>query len=60
MRIQPFHEVQIGMAEAGHTGTDQNLARPGFRQADILDRQRLVDFMQDGGLHRILPTLSFS
>ena len=60
MRIQPFHEVQVGMAEAGDAGADQHLARAGLRQADILDHQRLVDFMQDGGLHRILPILSFS
>jgi hypothetical protein len=51
MRVQPFHEMQIGMTEAGHSGADQHLARPGLRQADLLDHQRLVDLMQDGGLH---------
>ncbi len=55
MRIKPFHEVQIGVAEPGDRGADQDLARPRIRQADVLDHQRLVDFMQDGGLHRILP-----
>ncbi len=52
MRIQPFHEMQVGMTEAGDAGADQDLARAGIRHADILDHQRLVDFIQDGGLHR--------
>ena len=55
MRIQPFHEMQIGMTEPGDRGADQDLARSGLLQADVLDHQRLVDFVQDGGLHRILP-----
>ena len=55
MRIEPFHEVQVGMTEAGDAGADQDFARAGIRHADILDHQRLVDFMQDGGLHRVLP-----
>ena len=57
MRIEPFHEVQVGMAEAGDRGADQDFARAGIRHADILDHQRLVDFMQDGGLHRVLPRI---
>ncbi len=51
MRIESFHEMQIGMTEPGDGGADQHLARTGFWQADVLDHQRLVDFMQDGGLH---------
>ena len=51
VRIEPFHEMQIGMTEPGDSGADQHLARAGFWQADVLDHQRLVDFMQDGGLH---------
>jgi hypothetical protein len=39
------------MTEPGDSGADQHLARTGFWQADVLDHQRLVDFMQDGGLH---------
>ena len=41
----------VTYVKPGDGGADQDLARPGFRQADILDHQRLVDFMQDGGLH---------
>src|SRR5580698_2852361 len=52
VRIKPLHEMQVGMTEPGDAGADQNLARSGLLQADILDHQRLVDFMQDGGLHR--------
>ena len=55
MRIQPFHEVQVGVTEAGDAGADQDFARSGIRYADILDLQRLVDFEQYGGLHQILP-----
>ena len=59
MRIQSFHEVQIGMTETGDARADQNFPRAGIRHADILDHQRLVDFMQNGGLHRCLPSLLF-
>ena len=52
MRIEPFHEMQVGVAEPGDGGADQHLARAGLLQADVLDHQRLVDFIQDGGLHR--------
>src|SRR6202035_1356275 len=52
MRIEPFHEMQVGMTEPGDTGADQDLARSGFLQADVLDHKRLVDFMQGGGPDR--------
>src|SRR3954467_15459274 len=55
MRIEPFHEMQVGMTKPGDRGADQDLARPGLLNTDVLNRERLVDFMQDGGLHRILP-----
>ena len=51
MRVKAFHEMQVGMTEPGDRGADQDLARPRLLQADILDHQRFVDFMQDGGLH---------
>ena len=51
MRIEPFHEVQVGVAKAGDGGANQDLTRARIRQADVFDDQRLVDFMQDGGLH---------
>jgi hypothetical protein len=51
--------VEVGVAEAGDGGADQDLARAGLRQADILDDQRLVDFIKDGGLHRALPIAFF-
>ncbi|BBB95958.1 hypothetical protein BE61_13800 [Bradyrhizobium elkanii USDA 61] len=40
------------MTQARDRGADQDLARPRIGHADILDHQRLIDFMQDGGLHR--------
>ncbi len=60
VRIKAFHEVQIGMAEAGDRRADQDLARARLRQADVLDDQRLVDFIEDGGLHRALPIAFFA
>jgi len=59
VRVEPFHEMQVGMAETGYAGADQNLPRAWVRQADVLDHQRLVDFVQDGGLHRFLPRSGF-
>src|ERR1700716_2116686 len=55
MWIETVHEMQVGVTQPGDGGADQYLARTGFRQADVLDHQRLVDFMQDGGLHRCSP-----
>ncbi len=52
MRIEAFHEVEIGMTEAGDARADQNFARARIGHADILDYQRLVDLEQNGGLHR--------
>src|ERR1700681_1298729 len=43
------------MAKPGDAGADQDFTRTGLRQADVLDDERLVDFMQDGGLHRCFP-----
>jgi hypothetical protein len=40
------------MTETGNLGADQHFARAGIRHADVLDHERLIDFMQDGGLHR--------
>ncbi|MGX1297711.1 hypothetical protein AB7M75_007619 [Bradyrhizobium ottawaense] len=55
MRIEPFHEMQVGVTEPGDRGADQDFARARLRQADVLDDERLVDFIEDGGLHRALP-----
>jgi hypothetical protein len=59
VRIQAFHEMQVGMTEAGDARADQDFARAGIRHADILDHQRLVDFMQNGGLHWCSPSTLF-
>src|SRR5271169_4791130 len=50
--------MQVGMTEACDAGADQDLARSGLLQADVLDHKWLVDFMQDGGLHQFLPSPS--
>src|SRR4051794_19269606 len=55
MRIKAFHEMQVGVAKAGDARADQDFARTRIGHADILDHQRLVDFKQNGGLHRVLP-----
>jgi len=56
--IKPFHEVQVGMTEAGDARADQNFPRAGIRHADILDHQRLVDFKQNGGPSSGTPLIS--
>ena len=55
MRVKAFDEMQIGMTKAGDLGADQHLARPGFLQSDILDRERTVGLVQNGGLHDVSP-----
>ncbi len=51
MRIKPLHEMQVGVAEPGDTGADQHLARSRLLQADVLDDQRGMRSVQNGGLH---------
>src|ERR1700716_1560467 len=57
MWIETVHEMQVGVTQPGDGGADQYLARTGFRQADVLDHQRLVYLIQDGGLHRCSPSV---
>lgn len=47
------------MAEAGNGGADQDFAQARIGQADILDDERLVDFIKDGSLHRRFLALVF-
>src|SRR5207237_899730 len=46
-----IHHVQIAMAHARRGGANQDLAPPGLVDLDGFDRQRLLDFAKDGGLH---------
>jgi hypothetical protein len=55
MGVETLDEMQVGVAEARDRGADQYFPWPGIRQADVLDHQGLVDFVEDGGLHRISP-----
>ncbi|MBA7691931.1 hypothetical protein ES703_100487 [subsurface metagenome] len=59
MRVESFHEVQVGMTEAGDFGADQDFARARIGHADVLDHERLVDFIQYGSLHRSFPLCVF-
>ena len=56
-RIQPFHEVQVRMAKSRERGAYQHLTPLQRRVLDVLDGQRLVRFMQYGGLHGFLRIL---
>ena len=51
MRVEPLDEVQVGVAEPGAGGAQQHLARSWLAHADLLDDQRLVGLVQDGGFH---------
>ena len=54
-RIEPLDEVQIAMAKPGKGGAQHDFAAPRLLQRDVLDRQRLVRRVQDGGFHPNLP-----
>ena len=54
MRIEPLDKMQIAVAQPGKGGAQQHLAGTGLGERDLLDRQRLVRGMQDGGFHRKL------
>ena len=54
--VEPFHEVQVGMAEAGDRRLDQDFARPWLVDAHIFDDERFVGFIQHGGLHGRTPS----
>ncbi len=43
--------VQIAMAHASRGGANQDFAAPGLVDLDRFDRQGLVDFAKDGGVH---------
>src|SRR6267142_2404151 len=48
---EAVHDVQIAVADAGRGGANQDLAAPGLVDFDGFDRQRLLDFAKNGGLH---------
>ena len=50
-RIQPFHEMQVGMAQSGKGGAHQHLAPLRRRVLDVLDGERLMRLVEDGCLH---------
>ncbi len=60
IRIQPFHEMQVGMTQAGERGAQKNFPTFRFFNLDLLDRQRLVRHVEDRGFHiwflRLGPT----
>jgi hypothetical protein len=51
VRVQPLDKMQIAVAEPGIGGAQQDLAALRLGQRDVLDCQRLVRRVQDGGFH---------
>jgi hypothetical protein len=51
MGVKPLDEMQIAVAQPGKSGAQQYLAAPWFGELDLLDRQRLVGGVKDGGFH---------
>ena len=45
VRKESFDKVQIGVAEAGHRGAQQDLVRRRLTDTDLLDYERLVGFI---------------
>ena len=50
--------MQIAVAQPGKRGAQQHVAAAGSGQRHLLDRQRLVRSVQDGGFHRASPSLT--
>src|SRR6476469_5080029 len=46
--------MQLGVAQPGKGRADQHLAGPRLVDLDVLDGQRLVHLVQNGGFHRAL------
>ena len=55
VRIEPLDEVQIGVAQAGSDGAHQHLARSGLADLHVLNDERLVHLVQNGGFHGMGP-----
>src|ERR1022692_1113117 len=55
----PIRHVQVGMACSTGFHLDQNFVSFGMRPFDFLDRERLLEIVQDSGLH-LLASSSFS
>ena len=53
--VGAFHEMQVGVADAGGDGADQNLVRAGLADLHVFDLEGLAHFAQDGGFHGFLP-----
>ena len=56
--IQPLDEMQVGVAQPGKGRADQHLVRARLVDRDVLDDERLVHFVQNGGFHRALLRVS--
>ena len=49
--VEPLHEVQVGVAEAGVGGAQQDFAALGFFDLHVLNRQGLVRLVKYRSLH---------
>src|SRR5215475_8484312 len=56
MRVETFDKMQIAVAQPGKGGTQQHLAGLRLFESDILDRQRLMRLVQNGGFHGDAPS----
>src|SRR5262249_16899110 len=61
-RIEAFHVVQVAVADAGKGGADQHLVGRRLVELDLLDAERLVDLVHDGGggFHRATSQASLA
>ena len=51
MRVQPLDEMQIAVAHAGRGGAHEDLMILRIINIDLLDGERLMGTMENGGLH---------
>ena len=53
--VQPLHEMQVRMAQAGKGGAQQHFSPLGFFDVHVLDGERLVRCVKDRGFHYGFP-----
>ena len=49
--VLALHEMEVGVADAGGAGADEDLVGVGLVDIDIFDNEGLVDAVHDCGLH---------
>ena len=52
--VEAFDEVEVGVADAGGGGLDEDFARAGLVDVDLFDREVLIRSVEHCGFHRVV------